>query len=170
MARSDLDLVRAFFDSYNARDVEAMEEMLDPEVKITTLSARAGLAARWEGRASTRRYFEQLDESWAELRIEIEEYREVGPCVVAIGVIRGIGKASQAEVVERFATVSVVRNSLLVRVETYSDPDAALAAAETLPARAHAPAVREEVSPTRAPRSGRPGGAGRGSGRAGWGC
>jgi ketosteroid isomerase-like protein len=137
----ETDLIRAFFDAYNARDVDSVEALLHPDAKITTLSARAGLPARWEGRSSTRRYFQQLDESWAELRIEIDEYREVGGCVVAIGHIRGIGKASQAAVVERFATVFVIRGSQLVVVDTYSDPQAALEAASAVPAEERAPGV-----------------------------
>jgi len=141
VAPSDVDLVRAFFDAYNARDIETVEEMLDPGVEITTLSARAGLPARWESRANTRRYFEQLDESWAELRVEIHDCKEVGGSLVASGAIRGIGKASQAEVVETFATVLLARGSRFIRIDTYSDRRAALEAA--------APSGAEERSTAR---------------------
>ena len=143
MAESDFDLVRAFFDAYNARDIAAVEEMLDPSAEITTLSARKGLATRWESRATTRRYFDQLDESWSDLRVELEECRDVGGCVVAIGLIRGTGKASQVEVTEPFASVCVVRNSRLVRIDTYGDAQAAIEAASAVPAPERAPASLE---------------------------
>jgi ketosteroid isomerase-like protein len=139
VAREGTELIKAFFEAYNARDIGAVEALLDPEVKITTLSGRAGLPERWEGRASTRRYFEQLGESWEELRIEIDEQRETGGCAVAIGHMRGIGKASHAQVVERFATVFVVRNSRFVHIDTFSDPEAALESARTIPAQERAP-------------------------------
>lgn len=96
--------------------------------QVTTLSARAGLAARWE-RGGTRRYFEQLEESWADLRAEAEEYRELGDRVVAVGRMRGTGQASHVEIVRIFATVFVVRNSRFLRVDTYDDPRTALEAA-----------------------------------------
>jgi ketosteroid isomerase-like protein len=138
MPPSDFHLIRAFFDAYNARDIDAVEEMLDPEVEITTLSARMGLATRWESRSTTRRYFEQLDESWSDLHIELEECRAFEGCAVAIGLIRGTGKASRVEVTEPFASVCVIRNSRFVRIDTYSDVEAALEATRAVPAPARA--------------------------------
>ena len=134
MVRSDVDLVRAFFDAYNARDIAAVEEMLDPRAEITTLSQRKGLAAGWGSRASTRRYFDQLDEAWSELRVEVHECRAVGGAVVATGLMRGTGKASEAEVVETMATVFVIRGARFVRVDTYGDPQEARDAAAAVPA------------------------------------
>jgi ketosteroid isomerase-like protein len=134
VVQSEADLIRAFFGAYNARDVAAVEEMLDPEVEITTLSARKGLATRWESRATTRRYFAQLDESWSDLRIELEECRHVGGCVVAIGLMKGTGKASQVEVTEPFASVCVIRDSRLARIDTYGDVQAAMEVARAIPA------------------------------------
>ena len=128
MSSDNVELVKAFFDAYNARDGQAVDRLLDPDAQVTTLSARAGLAARWE-RGGTRRYFEQLEESWADLRAEAEEYRELGDRVVAVGRMRGTGQASHVEIVRIFATVFVVRNSRFLRVDTYDDPRTALEAA-----------------------------------------
>jgi ketosteroid isomerase-like protein len=128
MSQENVELVRAFFDAYNARNDEVVDRLLDPDAQVTTLSARAGLPARWE-RGATRRYFEQLEESWADLRVEVEDHRELGDRVVALGRIRGTGKASHVEVVRVFATVFVVRNSRFIRVDTFDDPRAALEAA-----------------------------------------
>ncbi len=97
--------------------------------EITTQTGRAGLATRWS-RGTTRQYFEQLDETWADLRVEIEAYRELDERVVALGVIRGAGKASHVAVADDFAVVFVVRNSRFVRGDTYNNWKAALAAAE----------------------------------------
>jgi ketosteroid isomerase-like protein len=128
MSQENVELVKAFFDAYNARNDEVVDRLLDPDAQVTTLSARAGLPARWE-RGATRRYFEQLEESWADLRVEVEDHRELGDRVVALGRIRGTGKASHVEVVRVFATVFVVRNSRFIRVDTFDDPRAALEAA-----------------------------------------
>ena len=78
---------------------------------------------------TTSEYFEQLDETLADLLVDIQDYRELGDRVVALGVIRGAGKASQVEVANDFAVVLVVRNSRIVRVDTYNDRKAALEAA-----------------------------------------
>ncbi len=128
MSQENVELATAFFDAYNARDSEAVDGLLDPDAEITTLTGRAGLPTRWSP-GTTRQYFEQLDEAFADLRVEIEAYRELGERVVALGVIRGAGKASHVEVADDLAVVFVVRNSRFVHVETYNSWRAALEAA-----------------------------------------
>jgi ketosteroid isomerase-like protein len=124
----NLDVAKAFFDAYNARSSEAVDRLLHPEAEITTLSTRAGMPDHWR-QGTTKRYFEQLDEAWTDLRIEVEDYREVGGCVVALGVLRGAGKHSHVEVAHAFATVLVVRNSQILLVDTYDNWKAGLEAA-----------------------------------------
>ena len=128
MSQENVELATAFFDAYNARDSEAVDGLLDPDAEITTLTERAGLPTRWSP-GTTRQYFEQLDEAFADLRVEIEAYRELGERVVALGVIRGAGKASHVEVADDLAVVFVIRNSRFVHVETYNSWRAALEAA-----------------------------------------
>jgi ketosteroid isomerase-like protein len=120
MSQEDVEVAKAFYDAYNARDSEALDRLLHPEAKITTLSARGGLGGDWS-RGTTKQYFEQLDEAWSGLRIEIEEYREVGERIVALGVARGAGMSSHIEVVSDFAAVLVVRDSQIVLVDSYSN-------------------------------------------------
>jgi ketosteroid isomerase-like protein len=128
MSEENVELVKAFFDAYNARDAETVDRLLDPDAEITTQTGKAGLSAGWT-QGTTSQYFEQLDDTWAELRVEIEDYRELDERVVALGAIRGAGRSSHVEVHNAFAVVFVVRNSRLVLVDTYDDWNAALEAA-----------------------------------------
>ena len=123
-----MKVAEAFFDAYNARDSEAMDRLLHPDAEITTISARRGLPDHWR-QGTTQRYFEQLDEAWTGLRIEVEDYREVGERVVALGMLRGAGMYSHIEVVSEFATVFVIRNSQILVVDSYDNWDAGLEAA-----------------------------------------
>jgi hypothetical protein len=43
MSEENVELARAFFDAYNARDSEAVDRLLDPDAEITTLTGRAGI-------------------------------------------------------------------------------------------------------------------------------
>ena len=128
MSQENVEIAKAFYDAYNARDSEVLDRLLHPEAKITTLSARGGLGGEWN-RGATTQYFEQLDEAWTALRIEIEEFREVGERVVALGAARGAGTSSHVEVASDFAAVLVVRDSLIVVVDSYSSWKDALDAA-----------------------------------------
>ena len=120
MSQENVEVAKAFYDAYNARNSEALDGLLHPEAKITTLSARGGLGGDWS-RGATRQYFEQLEEAWTGLRIEIEDYREVGERVVALGVARGAGTSSHVEVSSDFAAVLAVRDSRIVLVESYNN-------------------------------------------------
>jgi ketosteroid isomerase-like protein len=128
MSQENVEVVEAFFDAYNARNSEAVDRLLHPEAEITTLSTRAGMPDHWR-QGTTKRYFEQLDEAWTDLRVEVEDYRELGECVVALGVLRGAGMHSHVEVARDFATVFVVRNSQIVLLDTYDNWNAGLEAA-----------------------------------------
>jgi ketosteroid isomerase-like protein len=128
MPEENLKVVEAFFDAYNARNSEAMDRLLHPDAEITTISARRGLPDHWR-QGTTQRYFEQLDEAWTGLRIEVQDYRAVGERVVALGLLRGAGMYSHIEVVSQFATVFVVKNSQILVVDSYDNWNAGLEAA-----------------------------------------
>jgi ketosteroid isomerase-like protein len=127
MSQENVEVAKAFYDAYNARNTEALDRLLHPEAKITTLSSRGGLGGEWS-RGTTKQYFEQLDEAWTGLRIEIEEYREVGERVVALGFARGAGTSSHVEVASAFAAVLLVRDSQIVLVDSYGNWEEALEA------------------------------------------
>jgi ketosteroid isomerase-like protein len=128
MPEESMKVAEAFFDAYNARDSDAMDRLLHPDAEITTISARRGLPDHWR-QGTTQRYFEQLDEAWTGLRIEVEDYREVGERVIALGMLRGAGMYSHIEVVSQFATVFVIRNSQILVVDSYDNWNAGLEAA-----------------------------------------
>ena len=108
MSRENVELVEAFVAAYNARDSEAMDRLLHPDAEITTISSRRGMPTPWR-QGATKEYFEQLDEAWTDLHIEVDDYREVGERVVALGFLRGAGMASHVEVASHFATVESSR-------------------------------------------------------------
>jgi ketosteroid isomerase-like protein len=120
MSQENVEVVKAFFDAYNARNSEAVDRLLHPEAEITTLSTRAGMPDHWR-KGTTQQYFEQLDQAWTNLRAEVQDYRELGERVVALGVLRGAGMASHVEVARDFATVFVIRDSQILVLDTYDN-------------------------------------------------
>ena len=128
MSQENVEVAKAFYDAYNARNSDALDRLLHPDAEITTISARGGLGGDWS-RATTRQYFAQLDEAWTGLRIEIEDYRAHGERVVALGVVRGAGVSSHVEIATEFAAVLVIRDSQIVLVDSYSNWEDALEAA-----------------------------------------
>ena len=127
MSQENVEVVKAFFDAYNARNSEAVDRLLHPDAAITTLSARAGLGDHWS-QETTKRYFELLDEAWTDFRIEVEDYRDLGERVMALGVQRAAGMSSHIEVASDLAVVFVVRNSQILLLDSYNNRKDALEA------------------------------------------
>ena len=128
MSEENVELAKAFFAAWNARDAEGLDRLLHPDAKVTRVSEREGLPARPWG-TETSEYFRELDEAWAALRVEISEYRHSDDLVVALGRISGTGRASGAGVDQPFATVLAVYTNRFCRVDSFGDWDAALEAA-----------------------------------------
>ena len=81
-------------------------------------------------KGTTNQYFEQLDQAWTNLRAEVQDYRDLGERVVALGVLRGAGMASHVEVARDFASVFVIRNGQILVLDTYDNWPDGLAAAK----------------------------------------
>jgi ketosteroid isomerase-like protein len=129
MSQENVELARAFFAAYNARDIQGVIDLLHPDATVTSFSQHGGLPARrWQG-AHIRGYFEELEEAWVEVRAEIEDYRVHGKYVVALGRICGTGRSSGVELDARLGTTLLVQGSRIARVDSFTDWDEALKAA-----------------------------------------
>jgi ketosteroid isomerase-like protein len=124
---SNVDIMRAALEAFNARDGAAFDALLDAEAEIVPVrAALEGITFRGPDAAS--RYCAAVDESWEELKWEVEEIRDLGGSVIALGHIRGRGRDSGIGIDARGAWVSHLRDGRIARFQTYSDRAEALAA------------------------------------------
>jgi ketosteroid isomerase-like protein len=117
------EVVRRYVDALNRRDLPAMLELLDPDVELLTPRGPR------RGHDGVRKW---LGEPYAELDVEriIDRIQVAGHVVVASGRIRHLWRESgelgdEAEI----AVLAQVENGRIVRVQTFNDEAAALAAA-----------------------------------------
>ena len=117
------EVVRRYVDALNRRDLPAMLELLDPDVELLT---RRGARRGHDG---VRKW---LGEPYAELDVEriIDRVQVAGHVVVASGRIRHLWRESgelgdEAEI----AVLAHVENGRIMRVQTFDNEAAALAAA-----------------------------------------
>ena len=101
MSEENVQLLRRWFEGFNARDVEAVIAVCDPSgVFISTFAV--GGAAVYHGHDGVRRYFGDLAEAWGdEIRLEPEAYFDLGGHTLAFSVSRGRGRHSGADVAMR---------------------------------------------------------------------
>jgi ketosteroid isomerase-like protein len=89
------DIVRRAFDAFSRRDLTTLLILADPEIEFITATARvAGRAEPYRGYDGLRTYLADVARVWQELRLEPEEFVEVGDVVVCTGRVYawGVGR------------------------------------------------------------------------------
>jgi ketosteroid isomerase-like protein len=131
MSQGNAEVFKRAFDAINRRDAEALLSELDPEIEwhSAILMAMGGNQTVYRGHEGVREWLRDLYETLSEFHAEYPEIRDLGDQTVALGVVRGRGTASEAEIQSPHGTVVEFKNGKAIRVRTYLDPKEALEAA-----------------------------------------
>jgi ketosteroid isomerase-like protein len=124
------ELARLSFAPAKSRDFDGMMVFWadDPVWDLSPI----GLGV-YRGPAAVRGFFEDWIGSYELFEVELEECLDLGNGVVLNGVVQTARLAgSSADVVFRYASVTVWENSLITSVTNYGDIEEARAAAERL--------------------------------------
>ena len=121
----EVHTVRAAFDAFARRDVDALAAVLHPDAELVTATPRRRVARllRYEGHGGLRRLLDEVEGDWAFYRVTLLEARSLAPGVVlAEGTVVVFGTAGG------FGTfagwVITVDDGRIVRVEPYLSRDA----------------------------------------------
>jgi ketosteroid isomerase-like protein len=121
-------LVRAFADAITERDVEAALEVCHPDIEFPSLMAQLD-ATPYSGYAGIRRYFRDIDATWEEWRIEVEQLLSAPDGRVVIVMSTHMrGKESGLPLAQRVANVWEFRDEKLWRATLHRDPAEAVRA------------------------------------------
>jgi ketosteroid isomerase-like protein len=119
----NLGLVRRLFEVFAARDLDALLELVDPQIEFfgpTATILREGRCYR--GHEGMRRYMHDVEGLWQELVLDPRVFREIGNHVVAIGRVRGRAHDG-LEVDTPAAWVWRVESGLVTWGCAYGDPE-----------------------------------------------
>ena len=120
MSQETVDVMRAAMEAFNRRDGEGFGAVMTRDAEIVPV--RAALEGTvYRGPDAAARYCAAVDESWEDLSWEIEEIRDGGDWVLALGQIRGRGRGSGAALDVRAAWVARFREGLVANFHTYTD-------------------------------------------------
>jgi ketosteroid isomerase-like protein len=128
MSQENVEKTRAFIEAYNRRDFDAAVKDFDPQIEwiLPDLMGYDSCI----GVKQVIRFFEGLDETWADLRLRPQEYVDAGDRVAVRLRHYGVGKGSGAEIDEElFHQVTTFRDGIIVRMEYFENWGAARAAA-----------------------------------------
>ena len=128
MSQENVEKTLDFIAGYNRRDFDAALENFHPEVEWVLPAMQRSDSCK--GPEEIRRFFEGLDETFDELRLDPQETVDAGDRVAVRLRYYGRGKGSGAEIeTEMYHQVSTFHDGLMVRVEYFTSWDAALEAA-----------------------------------------
>lgn len=126
MSRENVELAKRIEDAVNRRDVEAIEEVFHPKFEFHSALARAE-GGIYEAPDGMRQYFRDIDATWPDFTIELQDIREAGDQLVVIWRVRGTSRSGvPLDLVN--AQVWTWRDGMPWRNESYTDPRDALAA------------------------------------------
>jgi ketosteroid isomerase-like protein len=128
MSQENVEVMRTAMEAFNRRDGERFDALLTEDAEIVPV--RAALEGTvYRGADAGAQYCAAVEKSWEDLGWEIEEMRDGGEWVLAVGRIRGQGRDSGAGIDSRAGWVAHLRDGLIARFQTYADRADALEAA-----------------------------------------
>ena len=88
----DVDVVRAIFAAFAARDIEGALDFFSPDCQIHLegTARAAGRTGPYMGHNGLREYFADVERVWHQLAIEADDYRTVPGSVVVMGHVTGL--------------------------------------------------------------------------------
>ena len=91
MSQENVEIIKAFFDSWNAADMDAFRELYDPDVIVRTVKDWPE-PGPYVGREATMRFHEQLRDTWdADTLVPISDFIDAGDRVAVRYIWRGAG-------------------------------------------------------------------------------
>jgi ketosteroid isomerase-like protein len=100
VSRTDnAELVRALYEAFARRDVEAALELIHPACDFRPFgtSNLTGRDEPYVGHEGIRRYFADVAEHWDDLVVEPLDFRSAGTSVIVFGNVRGRSADSRAD-------------------------------------------------------------------------
>jgi ketosteroid isomerase-like protein len=127
MSQENMEIAKRVVDAFNRRDLDGLLDLATPDCVMTSQLLDA--SANFQGREGVERFYAMLSESWEEFRSVIEEYRDLGDQVLALGRNTGRGKGSGVTVDAPTAAIYDFRDGKISRIRLYLDRGEALRAA-----------------------------------------
>jgi ketosteroid isomerase-like protein len=131
MSEQDVEVISEGLDAFNRGDRESLGRLLAPDLEWHTLAGPLVGVVTVRGRDAMLKFvFEDVPEEIEGFRASSEEFTDLGNHrVLVVGRFEGRGRASDAEVSMRVASIYEIRDRMIASVRDHSSKDEALEAA-----------------------------------------
>ena len=127
MSQENVELVRAYFEGWDARDLDAVLKLCDPEIEVDWSRSRGLEAGVYRGREAVRGFWRTFLEAFDRITLFPDEFIECGEHVVVPNRAHLTGRDG-VEVEARSVLVWTFRNGRIVEHRLYQERAEALEA------------------------------------------
>jgi ketosteroid isomerase-like protein len=138
MSQENVEIVRKALEAFQCGEFDLVTEPWDPAGEWIPAMAGAVEDKVYRGDADLRRYFEELFESFSEVRLDDMDFRDFGNRVLVLYTLSVRGRDSGVAINQPGAIVYEMRGGKIVRGRSYLSPDEAFEAAGLSEQDAHA--------------------------------
>jgi ketosteroid isomerase-like protein len=124
MSRENVERIKAGFEAHNRGDLDALQELYDPDVVFETL-----LLGTHHGNEAIRLIYEENQKTMAGYDVVPAELIDAGDKVVAVAQTVGAGSTSRIALDDQFAFVFTFKGNRVVREQAFRNKEEALEAA-----------------------------------------
>ncbi len=121
MPQENVETLKRTYVAWNEGDMDGMVAVLDPDFEYISTGLFPDTAPIYRGPEGWKSFYRELRGPWETLRIEPDEFREVGDQVVTNFTFDGRGRDG-VEVHRRFGNVTTFQDGLILRIRAYADP------------------------------------------------
>jgi ketosteroid isomerase-like protein len=126
---TDIEVVKAAFAAFAARDVEGVLALADPEIELAAVTGEhAGRTDPYRRHDGVRQYFRDVASLWEELHLTPREFREEGDLILVTGKVSA--RSRSRTVTGSTGWVWRVRDGKVTYVRVYASAADAIAALE----------------------------------------
>jgi ketosteroid isomerase-like protein len=126
---TDIEVVKATFAAFAARDLEGVLALADPDIEfIAVTGEQAGRTDPYRGHDGMRQYFRDVAEVWEELRLTPRDFRTSGDRILVTG--RVSARSRRRTVTGSTGWIWRVRDGKVTYVRVYDSAADAIAALE----------------------------------------
>ena len=126
---TDIEVVKAMFAAFAARDLETVLALADPDIELTAVTGeQAGRSDPYRRHDGLRWYFRDVAGVWEELRLTPREFRKAGDLILVTGKVSA--RSRSRTITGSTGWVWRVRDGKVVYVRVYASAADAIAALE----------------------------------------
>ncbi len=130
MIATDIEVVKATFAAFAARDLQAVLALAAPDIELTAVTGdQAGRTDPYRGHDGLRQYFRDVAAVWEELRLTPREFREEGALILVTGKVSA--RSSSRTVSGSTGWIWRVRDGKVAYIRVYASAADAIAALES---------------------------------------